>query len=90
MQRVCDYEGCTNGIETGHALHRVSPKGKGMPFVGMCDEHYIGQPDPVAQVFQRANHRGTCRYCDRPTAGDVCRGCAPEGVPSGSQERGEA
>jgi hypothetical protein len=55
MQRVCDYEGCERGIDTGHALHRVSPKGKGQPFVGMCSEHYAGTPDPVAQVIEDAN-----------------------------------
>lgn len=54
---VCDYEGCENGIATGHALHRVSPKGKGQKFIGMCDDHYVGHPDPVAHTIQQANHQ---------------------------------
>lgn len=54
MQRTCDYGDCPNGIATGHALHRVSPKGE--PFVGMCDTHFVGEPDPVAHLFQQANH----------------------------------
>lgn len=48
----CDHEGCPNGIETGHALHRVSPKPG--PFAGLCDEHYAGEPDPVARAIQQA------------------------------------
>lgn len=54
---VCDYEGCENGIDTGHALMRVSPKGKGQPFVGLCEKHYAGRVDPVAKVFQDDNRR---------------------------------
>ena len=53
MQRVCDFEGCERGIATGHALHRVSPKGE--PFVGLCAEHFAGEPDPVAAVVEQAN-----------------------------------
>jgi hypothetical protein len=55
VQRVCDHEGCENGIDTGHTLNRVSPKPG--PFVGMCDEHYIGPVDPVAKAFQDDNQR---------------------------------
>lgn len=55
MKMTCDYPGCERGIATGHALYRVSPKGPGKPFVGMCREH-AGQPyDPVTQVFEDDN-----------------------------------
>lgn len=75
MKRECDYEGCTKGIATGHALHRVSPKGPGQEFVGMCDEHYAGRPDPVAMVFQRDNHAGSrCPHDECPPYG-----CMKEG-----------
>lgn len=56
MQRVCDHEGCENGIDTGHALYRVSPKGPGKPFVGLCSEHYVGDVDPVTPIIEQANH----------------------------------
>lgn len=59
MQKVCDHEGCDRGIDTGYALHRTSPKGKGQPFVGLCSEHYTGKPNPVAQVIEDANHART-------------------------------
>lgn len=52
MQRVCDYEGCENGIDTGHVLYRVSPKGKGQCFVGLCKGHYVGETIPVAEVIE--------------------------------------
>jgi hypothetical protein len=56
MSYVCDHEGCDRGISTGHALHRVSPKGPGQQFAGLCAEHYVGTPDPVAQAIEDANH----------------------------------
>jgi hypothetical protein len=51
----CIEEGCSNGIATGHALHRVSPKGT--EFEGKCDEHFEGDPDEVAQLIQAHNHK---------------------------------
>lgn len=66
MQRVCDHEGCEKGIDTGHTLNRVSPKGKGMPFVGMCDDHYVGPVDAVAKVFQDHNQRARRDEKDKP------------------------
>lgn len=54
---TCDYEGCEHGIETGHALYRVSPKGE--PFVGLCEEHYAGEPDEIARTIEQANRRRT-------------------------------
>lgn len=51
----CDYEGCKNGLETGHALYRTSPKGE--PFVGLCSEHYAGPEDPVAAAIEDHNRR---------------------------------
>lgn len=56
---VCAQEGCENGLATGHALQRVSPKGPGQKFVGKCDEHFDGQMDPVALVIQQDNHDDT-------------------------------
>lgn len=61
MQKVCDHQGCTNGIDTGHALYRVSPKGPGQPFVGLCSEHYAGEVDPVSPLIERANQRAAER-----------------------------
>jgi hypothetical protein len=53
---ICDYEGCEKGpLTTGHALYRVSPKGPGQKFVGLCEEHYAGTPDPVAKAIEEAN-----------------------------------
>ncbi len=54
---VCAHPGCEKGIETGHALHRISPTGPGQKFVGMCGEHFQGEPDPVAQAFEDDNLR---------------------------------
>jgi len=52
---VCAHEGCEKGVETGHALYRISPTGPGQKFVGMCEEHYDGEPDPVAKTFEEDN-----------------------------------
>jgi hypothetical protein len=73
-QRVCDYEGCTKGIDTGHALYRISPKGKGEKFVGLCEENYVGEPEPVAKIIEQANHRKRLcgvQGCEDATVGDM-------------------
>lgn len=54
---VCAEEGCERGIATGHALYRISPKGPGQKFIGKCEEHFKGEPNPVAKVFEEDNHR---------------------------------
>lgn len=61
MQRTCDHEGCVNGIDSGHALYRVSPKGPGQPFVGLCSEHYVGERDPVSPIIEEANQQAINR-----------------------------
>lgn len=73
MQRVCDHDGCPKGIATGHALHRVSPKGPGQKFIGLCTEHFAGTPDPVAQVIEDANQRGA-----RPSPSSLAPKEAPD------------
>lgn len=35
----CAARGCEKTVEDGIVLTRVSPKGPGQPFVGLCDEH---------------------------------------------------
>jgi hypothetical protein len=55
MNRICDHEGCDRGIHSGHALYRTSPKGT--PFVGLCEVHYAGEPDPVARLIEQSNQR---------------------------------
>jgi hypothetical protein len=37
--RDCAAHGCDRTREDGH-LERISPKGKGCPFVGLCRDHY--------------------------------------------------
>jgi hypothetical protein len=53
---VCDYEGCGKGpLTTGHAIYRISSLEE--KFVGMCEEHYPGEPDPLARTIEQAEQR---------------------------------
>lgn len=36
----CVVKGCGRHPKDGWAILRISPKGKGQPFRGMCSEHY--------------------------------------------------
>lgn len=56
---VCDAFDCERGVITGHALYRVSPKGE--RFVGLCEEHYAGEPEPVAKMIEERNRAGLRR-----------------------------
>lgn len=40
-RRQCVWPGCSRGPfdEHGSALYRISPKGPGQKFVGLCGEH---------------------------------------------------
>lgn len=54
----CARPDCDRGVRTGHVIYRISPKGKGEPFVGLCEEHMAEDAiDPevkaVADVFAR-------------------------------------
>lgn len=51
---TCADEGCDRGVRSGHALYRVSPKGE--DFAGKCEEHFAGEPEPIAQAIERRNH----------------------------------
>jgi hypothetical protein len=44
MTWTCAVPGCDRGPqdERGSGLYRISPKGKGEKFVGLCDPHYVG------------------------------------------------
>ena len=52
---VCLENGCDKGPATGHALHRVSPKGQ--DFEGKCTDHFEGQGDPIALAIEDRNQR---------------------------------
>jgi hypothetical protein len=56
----CDEPGCHNGIETGHALYRTSPKGE--DWEGKCEEHFTGQIEPIAQLIERRNMERNNRH----------------------------
>jgi hypothetical protein len=49
----CVHDGCERGYATGHALHRVSPKGE--LFKGKCGEHFEGEVDPLVQAIEDRN-----------------------------------
>lgn len=55
-QYVCRREGCSNGVRTGHALHRTSPKGE--LFEGECTEHFSehAEPEEIAVLIEQHNH----------------------------------
>ncbi len=36
----CSYPGCQRHPSKGDDILRISAKGKGMPFIGRCREHY--------------------------------------------------
>lgn len=36
----CSFPGCDRHPSKGDTILRISAKGKGMPFVGRCAEHY--------------------------------------------------
>ena len=48
-----DRTGCSNGLLTGHALYRVSPKGD--PFVGLGSDHCTG---PLEELVERIEGGG--------------------------------
>ena len=51
--------GCTCGPATGQALHRISPKGEGHAFVGLCTRHMResgGRPEALAVLIEEHNH----------------------------------
>lgn len=39
-QFTCSFPGCERHPSKGDTILRISAKGKGMPFVGRCSEHY--------------------------------------------------
>jgi hypothetical protein len=56
----CAHPDCERGPATGHALHRISPKGE--DFVGLCTEHMRkehGHADPIAVLIEDHNHGRT-------------------------------
>jgi hypothetical protein len=56
---TCAKDGCERGPANGDALHRISPKGPGQKFVGLCTEHMReagGQPEALAVLIEEHNH----------------------------------
>lgn len=54
---ICEQKGCVRGpLDTGHALHRISPKGE--KFRGKCTEHFEGEPDPIVLAIEDRNFHG--------------------------------
>lgn len=73
---TCAKDGCERGVRSGHALYRTSPKGE--LFQGRCEEHFDGEPEPVAQMIEDRNQGGysmsethercdTCGVRNQPT-----------------------
>lgn len=61
---ICAHEGCDRGIATGHGLYRISPKGRGEKFVGVCQDHLGDLETPsdssvlkITQTFEQENAR---------------------------------
>lgn len=53
MNTQCVYEGCEADIKKGNTLYRVSPKGKGMAFEGMCLVHMRASQTYVDPVVRK-------------------------------------
>jgi hypothetical protein len=54
----CQEPGCLAHIDHGDALYRITPKGPGMKFRGMCRAHFKGvieQPD-IAGIIEDSNY----------------------------------
>ena len=57
---ICQEAGCENGLVTGHTLYRITPKGPGTWFLGVCREHatpeQIGDDD-VERIIETDQRR---------------------------------